>query len=110
MCMSILLLCMCVHHIHVWNLQKQEEDIGWPETGVTDSCEPPCEFWELNLSPLEGQSVLLTATKTSLQSPSSRVLYSNSFQFPCSKAGSFNFIHYGEDSWARNPQNGALQL
>ena len=36
-----------------------EEDIGFPGTGVTDSFEPPCQCWELNLSPVEGQSVLL---------------------------------------------------
>lgn len=35
-------------------------------TGVTDSCELPCECWELNLDPLEEQPVLLT-TKPSLQ-------------------------------------------
>ena len=27
---------------------------------ITDGCEPPCGFWELNLGPLEEQSVLLT--------------------------------------------------
>ena len=28
---------------------------------ITDGCEPPCGFWELNSGPLEEQSVLLTA-------------------------------------------------
>jgi hypothetical protein len=28
---------------------------------ITDGCEPPCGCWELNLGPLEEQSVLLTA-------------------------------------------------
>jgi hypothetical protein len=36
-------------------------DVRFPATGVTDSCELPCGFWELNLGPLEEQSVLLTA-------------------------------------------------
>lgn len=32
-----------------------------PRTGVKDSCELLCGFWELNPGPLEGKSVLLTA-------------------------------------------------
>ena len=31
-----------------------------PATGVTDSCELPCGYWELNPGPLEEQPVLLT--------------------------------------------------
>ena len=34
---------------------------------ITDGCEPPCGYWELNSGPLEEQSVLLT-TEPSLQS------------------------------------------
>ena len=41
------------------------EGIGSPGTGVTDSCELPCVYWELNPSLLEEQPVLL-ATKPSL--------------------------------------------
>ena len=35
-----------------------------PEEGIRphySGCEPPCGCWELNLGPLEEQSVLLTA-------------------------------------------------
>lgn len=28
--------------------RKLEEDIGFPETGITDSCEMPRGHWELN--------------------------------------------------------------
>jgi hypothetical protein len=35
---------------------------------ITDGCEPPCGFWELNSGPLEEQSVLLTV-EPSLQPP-----------------------------------------
>jgi hypothetical protein len=28
---------------------------------TVDSCEPPCDCWDLNLGPVEEQSVLLTA-------------------------------------------------
>jgi hypothetical protein len=35
--------------------------VGSLGTGVPDSCELPCGFWELNLDPLEEQPVLLTA-------------------------------------------------
>ena len=49
-----------------------------PEEGVgfhfiTDGWEPPCGCWELNLGPLEEQSVLLT-TEPSLQPPTVAVL------------------------------------
>ena len=36
---------------------------------IIDGCEPPCGCWELNLGPLEEQSVLLTC-EPSLQLPS----------------------------------------
>jgi hypothetical protein len=31
-----------------------------PGTGVTEGCELPCGYWELNSGPLEEQPVLLT--------------------------------------------------
>ena len=34
--------------------------MGSPGTRITDNCGPPCKCWELNLEPLEEQSVLLT--------------------------------------------------
>lgn len=52
MCMSILPMCMYVHHVHFWRLQKLEEGVK------------PRGCWELN--PLQEQKVLLTAV-TSLQ-------------------------------------------
>jgi hypothetical protein len=36
------------------------ENVGSPGTGVRDSCDLPCKCWELNLGPLEEQTVLLT--------------------------------------------------
>ena len=36
------------------------EGVGFPETGIIDSCELPCVYWELNAGPLEEQPVLLT--------------------------------------------------
>jgi hypothetical protein len=45
---------------------RSEEGIGFPGTEVTDGCELPRVYWELNLGPLEEQSVLLT-TEPSLQ-------------------------------------------
>jgi hypothetical protein len=34
------------------------EDVRFPETGITDSCELPCRCLELNQGPLEEQPVL----------------------------------------------------
>ena len=39
---------------------------------ITDGCEPPCDWWELNSGPLEGWPVLLTS-EPSLQ-PQNRLL------------------------------------
>jgi hypothetical protein len=43
-------------------------DTGFPGTGVTDSSEQPCWFWELNLGLLGEEPVLLT-TEPSLLDP-----------------------------------------
>ena len=40
------------------------QDIGFPETGVTDACELPGRARELNPDPLQDQQVLLTAEPT----------------------------------------------
>ena len=41
--------------------------VGCPGTGVTQSSEPPCECWELDLNLLEEQPiVLLTAEHAAL--------------------------------------------
>lgn len=48
-------------HVH-WCLPAcMCEGAGSPGTGVTDSCELLCGCWELNVSPLEDQSMLLNA-------------------------------------------------
>lgn len=41
-CMGVLPECLLVPHIHVWCLQKPEEGIRTPVTGVPNGCEPPC--------------------------------------------------------------------
>jgi hypothetical protein len=37
-----------------------QEGVVSPGSGITDGAELPCGCWELNLGPLEEQSVLLT--------------------------------------------------
>jgi hypothetical protein len=44
--------------VHCCSLQTYQQRALDP---ITDGCEPPCGCWELNLGPLEEQSVLLTA-------------------------------------------------
>lgn len=59
MCMSILPACIYVYHICVCLcLWKSEEDTGSHGTGVADSWEPPCRYW--NLVPLKEQGILTT--------------------------------------------------
>lgn len=35
-----------------------------PGTGIVDSCELPCQYWESNPGPLQEQPVLLTGAKS----------------------------------------------
>lgn len=46
--------------VHVWWLWRPDEGIRSAETRVTDDCEPPHGFWELNPRPLKKQPMLLT--------------------------------------------------
>lgn len=52
---------MAMHHMHAWYPGKLEKDVVSLGTAATDSCELSCGLWDLNLGPLEEQSVLLTA-------------------------------------------------
>lgn len=45
---------LCIINV---SLQKSEEGIGAPETGFMDGCKLSCEYWELNLDPLQEQQV-----------------------------------------------------
>jgi hypothetical protein len=54
-------LTMSMHHLHGVPKRIREGNKSFG-TGVTDSCEPPCVCWELNLGPLKEQSVLLTTS------------------------------------------------
>lgn len=49
-----------VYHISIWCLQRSEEGIGSPRTGVIDGCKPTCGYRASNLSPLQEQQMLLT--------------------------------------------------
>lgn len=52
--------CMFVQHIHVV-LQKPEEGLESPGTGVTDGCEAPCGGLELHMGHLEEHLAVLTS-------------------------------------------------
>ena len=62
-CLHGCLCSTCVPGVH----GGQKRDIQ-PGTGVTDGCELPHKFWDLNPGPLEEQLVLLT-TEPSLHLP-----------------------------------------
>jgi hypothetical protein len=42
MYMGISYACVFVYHLHAWYLMGPEKGVKYPETGVTDGCEPPC--------------------------------------------------------------------
>jgi hypothetical protein len=58
---SIYLFHVCEYTVAVFRRTRGRHRIP-----MTDGCEPPCGCWELNLGPLEEQSVLLI-TEPSLQ-------------------------------------------
>lgn len=53
--MNVLLACVCVYHMCPLCLWRSKE--GLRSLNI-DGCEPPCEFRELNSSPLEEQLLL----------------------------------------------------
>lgn len=58
-CISVLLACMSVHHIHAWCLLRSKEGIGSPGSEITDGCELLCGYWDLNLDSLQEQVLLI---------------------------------------------------
>lgn len=49
-----------MHHIHFWFLEKSEESVRSPVTGIGCSCELQCGHWKSNSGPLVREPVLLT--------------------------------------------------
>jgi hypothetical protein len=66
--MSVLPACVPLYHLYAWSVQRTEEDIGSPGTGVTGGCEPLFGCWESNLGPVQEKQVFLT-TELTLQPP-----------------------------------------
>lgn len=58
--------CLYMYYMHAWHTQRLKEDIRSPGARVASAFEAPCGRWELSLSPLQGQKVLLTR-ESSLQ-------------------------------------------
>ena len=54
----------CMHGCMCTSMPEESRKHQIPGTGVTDNCESPCGYWELNLGPLQDQHDL--ATESSL--------------------------------------------
>lgn len=59
MSMCVLLIRMSVYQVYAWFPKRPEKGVGSLGAAVTDSCEPQCGCWELNLGGLEAASALL---------------------------------------------------
>lgn len=59
MCMSALLACMSLHHVHAWCPWESEGETGFPKALVAE-CKLPCGCWEESTGLLEEQPVLST--------------------------------------------------
>lgn len=59
--------CMCMYHVYAWFLQKAEEGLRTPGTGVTHVCVLPHGYLDLNMGLLQEHQVFVV-TETSLQS------------------------------------------
>lgn len=81
---------MSMHNVHAWCPQGSEEAVDAQELELGILCELPYGCWELNISPLEEQRVLLT-TESLIQPPrgvivNRRVDPGHTFlSFPCHK-------------------------
>lgn len=58
--MGGLLACASVYYGHTWYLRKSDKGVRALGTRVPDISETPCRCWELNLSSLPEQPMLLT--------------------------------------------------
>lgn len=58
-CLHVCLSTICLSDAH--GGKEKKKWIGYPETGVIDSCKLQCGCCEWNLSPLQKQLVLKTA-------------------------------------------------
>lgn len=68
MCMAVLPVTMCALSIHsIFEEATTEYWIPW-NLEVTNGCELPWGFWELNPRPLQEQKVLFTAESLSSSS------------------------------------------
>jgi hypothetical protein len=58
MCMNVLPapVCMFVHHLCAWLLQRSEEGIRSPRD--RDGCKSPCECCKQNMGPVQSMSAL----------------------------------------------------
>lgn len=52
---------MSVYYMDAWFIQRPEEGVKSPRTGVADGCKLPCECWGLNPGPVGQQPMHLTA-------------------------------------------------
>lgn len=57
-CFSYLYVCALVCALCTCSDHRGQRGIGLPRTGVINSCELLCEFWELSQGPLKDQPVL----------------------------------------------------
>lgn len=59
--MGVLATCMSCAPCACSTLRSQKRAPDSPETGIINSCELSCGYWEVNLGLLEMQWLLLTA-------------------------------------------------
>lgn len=56
MCLSVLFLCIYTEcHMHALYPWVSKDRVSSSRAAVTDGCELPSWFWELNLGPLQKQ-------------------------------------------------------
>lgn len=74
MCLSALLACVCMHHVHAGYMQMSEEFVGSPRNKAIDCRESSYGFWEPNSGPLQEQEELLIIELSSLEWPGPTLL------------------------------------
>lgn len=61
MCIGVPFAWISVHHMYIWSPRRSEEATKFSGTGIMDSYELPCRFYESNPGSLQEQHMLLTA-------------------------------------------------
>lgn len=100
MCMGVFPICISMHHVHASCSMRPEEGVRSPGTWITDSCEVPGRWWELNLGFLQKRPCSLLLGYLSRSPTPINTFYTASPKpDECTKAFQTELLYLAKMSW-----------